>query len=138
MSSGNWACCVFDACTWTAAVGLQMKPVGKPDAGNPHVRFDERGRETGLNPVMGNFTCTLTLGALRGDRTGSRPAPGAERKLAGKEEALLVATACSNPPKGSKRWTLELLADEMVRLTEHEGLSRETIRRRLAENNLKP
>ena len=27
---------------------LAMKPVGKPDAGNPHVRFDERGRETGL------------------------------------------------------------------------------------------
>jgi transposase len=25
-----------------------MKPVGKPDAGNPHVRFDERGEETGL------------------------------------------------------------------------------------------
>ena len=24
-----------------------MKPVGKPDAGNPHVRFDERGWETG-------------------------------------------------------------------------------------------
>src|SRR4051794_8293427 len=30
------------------AVGLAMKSVGKPDAGNPHVRFDERGRETGL------------------------------------------------------------------------------------------
>jgi hypothetical protein len=29
------------------AVGLAMNPVGKPDAGNPHVRFDERGRETG-------------------------------------------------------------------------------------------
>src|SRR6185369_8448362 len=28
------------------AVGLAVKPVGKPDAGNPHVRFDERGRET--------------------------------------------------------------------------------------------
>src|SRR4051795_2283444 len=28
------------------AVGRAMKPVGKPDAGNPHVRFDERGRET--------------------------------------------------------------------------------------------
>jgi hypothetical protein len=24
-----------------------MQPVGKPDAGNPHVRFDERGGETG-------------------------------------------------------------------------------------------
>src|SRR3954469_4298724 len=29
------------------ALGLAVKPVGKPDAGNPHVRFDERGRETG-------------------------------------------------------------------------------------------
>ena len=29
------------------AVGLAVKPVGKPDAGNPHVRFDERGWETG-------------------------------------------------------------------------------------------
>jgi hypothetical protein len=29
------------------AACLTMKPVGKPDAGNPHVRFDERGRETG-------------------------------------------------------------------------------------------
>src|SRR5512142_1705633 len=28
-------------------VCLMVKPVGKPDAGNPHVRFDERGRETG-------------------------------------------------------------------------------------------
>jgi transposase len=66
------------------------------------------------------------------------PRSGGERKLNGKEEALLVATACSDPPKGRKRWTLELLAEEMVLLTEHDGLSRETIRRRLAENDLKP
>jgi hypothetical protein len=46
------------------------------------------------------------------------PRPGAERKLSGKEEALLVATACSNPPAGRARWTLELLAGEMVKLTE--------------------
>src|SRR6202045_2267748 len=55
-----------------------------------------------------------------------------------KEEALLVATACSKPPPGRARWTLELLADEMVRLTDHEELSSETVRRRLAENHLKP
>ena len=66
------------------------------------------------------------------------PRPGADRKLPGKEEALLVATACSSPPEGRARWTLELLADEMVRLTEHENISRETVRRRLAENELKP
>ncbi|HEX3442717.1 MAG TPA: IS630 family transposase [Pseudolabrys sp.] len=66
------------------------------------------------------------------------PRPGAERKLTGKEEALLVATACSKPPAGRARWTLELLADELVRLTAHESVSRETVRRRLAENDLKP
>jgi transposase len=64
--------------------------------------------------------------------------PGAERKLTGKEEALLVATACSNPPAGRARWTLTLLADALVKLTPHESLSRETVRRRLAENDLKP
>ena len=66
------------------------------------------------------------------------PRPGAERKLTGKEESLLVATACSSPPAGRARWTLELLAGEMVKLTAHESLSRETVRRRLADNDLKP
>jgi transposase len=64
--------------------------------------------------------------------------PGAARKLSGKETALLVATVCSSPPEGRKRWTLELLAGEIVQLTEHDGLSRETVRRRLAEDDLKP
>ena len=66
------------------------------------------------------------------------PRRGAERKLTGKEEALLVATACSDPPEGRARWTLELLSDAMVKLTEHESLSYEMVRRRLAENDLKP
>src|SRR5918993_2697067 len=66
------------------------------------------------------------------------PRPGAARKLTAQEEALLVATACSSPPEGRARWTLELLAGEMVRLTAHESISRETVRRRLAENELKP
>src|SRR5215210_2531639 len=66
------------------------------------------------------------------------PRPGVARKLSGKEEALLVATACASPPEGRARWTLELLADAMVRLTNHAALSRETVRRRLGENQLKP
>ena len=49
-----------------------------------------------------------------------------------------MATACSTPPEGRARWTLELLAGAMVKLTEHTDLSRETVRRRLAENHLKP
>jgi transposase len=78
--------------------------------------------------VLGNLAAALS----------EEPRPGASRKLSGKEEALLVATACSKPPAGRARWTLELLAGELVRLTEHEGVSRETVRRRLAENDLKP
>src|ERR1700733_9804748 len=66
------------------------------------------------------------------------PRPGAKRKLTGKEEALLVATACTSPPEGRARWTLELLAGAMVKLTEHKSLSHETVRRRLADNDIKP
>jgi transposase len=78
--------------------------------------------------VLGNLELALR----------EEPRPGAERKLSGKEEALLVATACSNPPAGRARWTLDLLAGELVRLTEHDSISRDTVRRRLAENDLKP
>jgi transposase len=78
--------------------------------------------------VLGNLELALR----------EEPRPGAERKLSGKEEALLVATACSSPPKGRARWTLDLLAGAMVRLTEHDSISRDTVRRRLAENELKP
>ena len=38
------------------------------------------------------------------------PRTGRERKLSGEQEALLVAVACSTPPEGASRWTLELLA----------------------------
>src|SRR5258708_9042244 len=66
------------------------------------------------------------------------PRAGADRKMTSNEEALLVATACSSPPEGRARWTLELRAGAMVKLTDHDSLSRETVRRRLAENHLKP
>jgi transposase len=66
------------------------------------------------------------------------PRPGGSRKLSGKEEVLLIATACSKPPAGRARWTMELLADSFVSLTDHESLSSETVRRRLAENKIKP
>ena len=58
------------------------------------------------------------------------PRAGADRKLTSNEEALLVATDISSPPEGRARWTLELLAGAMVKLTDHDSLSRETVRRR--------
>ena len=97
---------------------------------NYHRRFSGRitGYRTSAVPEVANLEEALS----------EEPRPGAPRKLSGKEEALLVATACSNPPEGRARWTLELLADELVRLTEHDNISRETVRRRLTETDLKP
>ena len=66
------------------------------------------------------------------------PRPGARRKLTATDEAVLVAVACTKPPPGRARWTLELLAGAVVRLTAHTALSRETVRRRLHEKALKP
>ena len=64
--------------------------------------------------------------------------PGAARLLSGNEEALLVSIACSEPPEGRCRWTLQLLADRLVTLTDVDDVSIETIRRRLKEKELKP
>lgn len=66
------------------------------------------------------------------------PRPRPARKLGAGDESLLVALTCADPPAGCSRWTLQLLADEMVALTEHETLSDETVRRRLGEMGLKP
>ena len=60
-----------------------------------------------------------------------RPRPGATRKLDGHQEAYLVALACSDPPEGKKRWTMQMLADKLVRLEVVEEISDETARRTL-------
>jgi len=45
--SAPWACCSSaSAAMLVPRREPATKPVGKPDAGNPHVRFDERGGET--------------------------------------------------------------------------------------------
>jgi transposase len=66
------------------------------------------------------------------------PRPGAPRKLEAADESLLIAVACSEPPDGRAKWTLDLLAGEMVRLTSHKAVSRDTVWRRLDEMAIKP
>ena len=60
-----------------------------------------------------------------------RPRKGRKRKLDGKAEAFLVATACSDPPPGRQCWTMELLADHLVELNLVESISNETVRQTL-------
>ena len=75
--------------------------------------------ETGLGP---------TLERKRPDRVY-------ERRLDGRQEAHLVALACGEPPAGQARWSLRLLADELVRLEVVETVSHETVRRTLKKTN---
>lgn len=108
----------------------RRRPTGQTDeaidanvsVGIPTVYRTKRGS------VPGNLEAALA----------DAPRPGAARKLSGKPQALRMATACSKPPACRRRWTLKLLADQMVQLTDHTALSRETVRRCLAENALKP
>lgn len=54
-----------------------------------------------------------------------------QRKLDGAAEAHLVAVACSPPPAGQTRWTLQLLSDKLVELHVVESISRECVRQTL-------
>ncbi len=38
------------------------------------------------------------------------------RKVTGDVEAQLTLIACSDPPKGKSRWTMQMIADELMRL----------------------
>ena len=65
-----------------------------------------------------------------------RPRQGSNRKLDGKTEAFLVATACSEAPEGRESWTMQLLADRLVELNLVESISDETVRRTLKKTKL--
>lgn len=59
-----------------------------------------------------------------------------ERRLDGVAEAHLVATTCGAPPEGRARWTLRLLADQMVALGVVESVSYEAVRQTLKKTSL--
>lgn len=61
-----------------------------------------------------------------------------EKVLTGDVEARLIALRCSDPPDGSSRWTLHLLADKMVELHYVDHISHESVRQILKKTNLSP
>lgn len=58
-----------------------------------------------------------------------RAMPPTPRILDGEKEARLTKIACSTPPGGRSRWTLRMLADELVVLEIVDSISADTIRR---------
>jgi transposase len=63
------------------------------------------------------------------------PRPGKKPKLTDKQNAHIIATACSEPPVGHARWTLRLLADQVVQLEFAESFSHETVRQLLKKHS---
>ena len=58
-----------------------------------------------------------------------RPRLGTKPKLNAKQEAQLIAIACSEPPPGQKRWTIRLLMEEVMQQRIVDSISFETVRR---------
>lgn len=62
--------------------------------------------------------------------------PPRDRKLDGEGEARLVALACSTPPEGRVRWTMQLLADKLIALKIVDTISDDTVHRTLKKTKL--
>ena len=67
-----------------------------------------------------------------------RPRPGAAPKLTPKQQAFTVALACTKPPEGRLRWTMQLLADRLIELDVIHDISDEAIRRLLKKTSSSP
>ena len=61
--------------------------------------------------------------------------PGARPKLGPKQQAFVVALACTKPPEGRERWTMQLLADRVVELQIVPDITDEAIRLLLKRTN---
>lgn len=67
-----------------------------------------------------------------------RPTGRQYRKLDGKQEAQLVAIACSPPPEGRGRWTMKLMADKLVEMEVVESIDPATVCRTLKKMRSSP
>jgi len=68
---------------------------------------------------------------LQHGNTGKRK----QRKLDGQAEARLIALACTQPPAGRQRWTVRLLADELVALGIVDSCGKTTVHETLKKMN---
>jgi hypothetical protein len=102
----------------------------------PGLKDPEVMSETGLKPA--------TLERLRKRCCEVGPLEALERqvqqnrvrKFTGEVEAQLITLACSEPPEGCARWTLQLLADKLIELEVVDYITDEAVRRQLKKTNL--
>jgi transposase len=99
------------------------------------LRADEGLTDEQIAAATGASRSTVERHRIRFDREGleaaltDKPRSDAPPKLDGKQEAMIVALACSDAPEGQARWTAKLLASRAVELEVVESVSESTVRR---------
>jgi transposase len=86
-------------------------------------------------PTVTNIRKKFSEGGIE-NALYDKPRPGAVPKITGEIEAQLTMLACSAPPEGRARWTLQLLADKLVELKLVDSLSDVAVMHRLKKMNL--
>jgi transposase len=93
----------------------------------------------GLHGVTPLTVATTRQRWVEEKRITDKPKPGREKRLDCKQEAYLVALACSDAPDGRESWTMQLLADRLLELEViDEPISDEIVRRALKKTNFSP
>ena len=105
-----------DGCEWSDEEAAEAFGCHVNTVSNVRQRFVEQGLEAALERKK-------------------QDSPSRERILDGEKEARLIALACSAPPEGRSKWTLQLLADKLVVLKVVESISDQTVRRTLKKTN---
>jgi len=65
-----------------------------------------------------------------------KPRSGQPKKYTERHEAEIISLACSDSPKGRKRWTIRLLTEYVQKIEELENINRETVRLTLKKTNI--
>jgi transposase len=86
-------------------------------------------------PTVTNIRKKFSEGGIE-NTLYDKPRPGAVPKITGEIEAQLTMLACSAPPEGRARWTLQLLADKLVELKLVDSISDVAVMHRLKKMNL--
>lgn len=97
-----------------------------------------------ISAILGTSGNTIWRTKLRYNEGGlawalnDEPRTGAPPKLDGKQEAFLIALACSDAPDGRESWTMQLLADRLVEVGMGVSISDETVRLTLKKTHSSP
>jgi transposase len=122
---------------WGVRVVKRARILLKADKSeNAEVNDEEIAREVGCNV---STVRNIKLRFAKGERLltlGDKPRSGRPKIIDGEVEAHIIAIACGSPPEGRVRWTLHLIADKVVALTEMETCSHTSVARTLKKTNL--